>query len=228
MKTFILSGGTIEYPVLEQFLRKEKPDCIITADKGLKFADAHGIMPDYIVGDFDSLIPAEVTSSQTHNAALLQKYRDMGTVPIDTFQPEKDMTDTDIALEKAIAVGATEVWFFGATGTRLDHTLSNIYDLYKLYQRGITGVIVDAHNKITMPVSHEIRIAREKQYGGFVSLFPFRGDVKNLTLRGMKYPLTGHQLTLGDGGLTVSNEIVEDEGVVTWEDGILILMETRD
>ena len=59
------------------------------------------------------------------------------------------------------------------------------------------------------------------------SLFPFGGEVENLTLVGAKYPLDHHHLLPNDS-LCVSNEIEEDELVITFSSGTLILMETKD
>ncbi|MGN0361414.1 MAG: thiamine diphosphokinase [Bilifractor sp.] len=217
-RVVVFSGGTIDTPDALAYLKKENPDVIIAADKGTAFCKKNQIRPDYIVGDFDGLAGA---------AEILQQYRDED-VPIDTFRPEKDMTDSDIALEKAIAVGADSVCFFGATGTRLDHVFSSIFDLYKLYKRGIEGVIIDGHNRISMPVSGKIVIRRDAQYGKFVSIYPFRGEAHGVTLSGFKYPLTDADIVQGDGGLTTSNEIVAEEGVITCREGILIVMETKD
>nr|WP_027870235.1 thiamine diphosphokinase [[Eubacterium] cellulosolvens] len=217
-RAIVLSGGNIDRSTAMRLLEIEKPDLVIAADRGLAFCDACGIRPDAIVGDFDSL---------EHAQTLVERYRAMG-IPIEEYRPEKDMTDTDIALEKAVAAGATDIFFLGATGTRLDHTLSNIFNLYKLRQRGITGVIVDANNRITMPCGKKIQMKRSEQYGRYLSFFAFNGAVTGLTLRGLKYPLDHAVLRPADGGLAVSNEFAEETAEITYEDGVLIIMETRD
>lgn len=217
MRAVILSGGTIDEETVRRQLLGGAPYRLIAADRGVAFCRAQGLTPDYIVGDFDSLGAAD----------CLRAYRAQG-VPIDTFRPEKDMTDTDIAVEKAIAIGADEVWLFGATGTRLDHSLSNIFNLYKLYAHGMIGILFDAHNKIYLPLTRRVTMRRAQQYGGFVSLFPLRGEVTGLTLTGFKYPLTDATIVQGDGGLTVSNEIVADQAIISWEAGLLLVMETAD
>lgn len=71
-------------------------------------------------------------------------------------------------------------------------------------------------------------IKREEQFGKFVSFFPFGGDVKDLTLQGFKYPLNRYHLTVFDSGLTVSNEIVEDEAVVEMSSGMMLMIMSRD
>uniref|UniRef100_I5AV89 Thiamine diphosphokinase n=1 Tax=Eubacterium cellulosolvens (strain ATCC 43171 / JCM 9499 / 6) TaxID=633697 RepID=I5AV89_EUBC6 len=217
-KAIVLSGGCIDRETAMRLMEEVKPDFVIAADRGLAVCDNCGIHPDYIVGDFDSLEHAET---------LTGKYRALG-VPVETYRPEKDMTDTDIALEKASALGAEEIFFLGATGTRLDHTLSNIFNLYKLRMRGITGVIVDKNNRITMPCGKRVVLKKNCQYGRYLSFFAFNGPVTGLTLEGLKYPLNHAVLRPADGGLAVSNEFASDEAVITYEDGVLIMMETRD
>ncbi len=68
---------------------------------------------------------------------------------------------------------------------------------------------------------------KEQQYGTYVSLIPLTTQVTGVTLTGFKYPLTGHTLG-GFSSLAVSNEIVEEEGVIELQDGILVLAESMD
>lgn len=228
LKAVILSGGRLERETVLEQIGAIKPDCIIAADKGLEFCYNEGIRPDHIVGDFDSL-----------NPEIIEWYRCEGKIPIDTYRPEKDMTDTDIAMEKAVHLGADAIYLFGVTGTRLDHTLSNIFNLYKLHAQGIRGEIIDAHNRIYIPTekncpdgtarpARQAVIKKSQQYGRFVSLFPLRGTVTGLTLTGFKYPVQDADMVQGDGGLFASNEITAEEGVIRWKNGTLLVMETRD
>ncbi len=217
MKVFIISGGSLSAPLIKEYLTEEKPDAVIAADRGLVFCYEQKIRPDAIVGDFDSTDPE-----------IVALYRRDGSIPIDTYRPEKDLTDTDIALRKAVRMGADQVFLFGATGTRYDHSLSNIFNLCSCALAGVRASIIDPYNRITMLTGGEYRIRREAQFGSRISLFPFRGDVSGLTLCGVKYPVTDAFLEQGDGGHYVSNEIIGDEAVILWRSGILLLMETRD
>lgn len=217
MKIFIISGGSLCPSFIRDYMAADRPDAIVAADRGLVFCHEQQIRPDAIVGDFDSTDPA-----------VVGQYRRDGGIPIDTYRPEKDLTDTDIAIRKAVEMGADRVVLFGATGTRCDHTLSNIFNLYSCAAAGIRASIVDPHNRITMLTGGEYRIRREEQFGNRISLFPFRGDVTGLTLRGLKYLVTDALVEQGDGGHYVSNEITGDEAVILWRSGILLLMETRD
>ena len=229
-KVVVFSGGSIDKRAALNYLDKEKPEICIAADRGVRFCYQNQITPDYIVGDFDSLSAGGTARSSKERAEAapeLAAFRRAG-VPIDEYRPEKDMTDTDIALEKAVSVGADAVCFFGATGSRLDHVFSSVFDLYKLYARGIEGSIIDVTNRISMPVGRKIVIPKSEQYGKYVSVYPFRGEAHGVSLTGFRYPLKDADIIQGDGGLTTSNEIVADEGIIECREGILIVMETRD
>lgn len=114
----------------------------------------------------------------------------------------------------------------GATGTRIDHLLGNIELLGIGLQNHIPIQIVDERNRIRM-IGAGITIEKEKQFGKFVSLIPYTNIVKGLTLTGFKYPLDHYDFR-GFCSLGVSNEIIAESAQITFEDGILIVIEARD
>ena len=198
MKTLIITGGMIEADFALSFIQELKPDYILGVDKGLQFCYEYDIRPDYIVGDFDSL-PGEI----------LERYRQEGEIPIRTYNPVKDATDTKIALDKALEEGSTEIWILGATGTRIDHVVCNLQILKEAWEKKVPVWIVDSRNKIGLPVEKTFSLKKEEQYGTYVSLFPMGETVEGLTLKGFKYPLDHYQLKDREG-LGVSNEITAD------------------
>ncbi|MCD8098492.1 MAG: thiamine diphosphokinase [Lachnospiraceae bacterium] len=215
MKTLIISGGRIETNFALGVL-KQPFDHIICADKGLAFCYEQGIRPTRIVGDFDSLPPG-----------ILEAYRHTD-IEVRKFRPEKDATDTQIAVELALELGSTDITLLGATGTRLDHVLGNIHTLYLPFEKGVSCRILDEYNRIRL-ISGDISLKREEQYGNFFSLIPFTGDVSGVTLRGVKYPLSDYSFTVrGSAGRGVSNEITEDAARITIGEGIMILVESWD
>jgi len=216
MKTLIITGGSIENDFALSFLKKIKVDYIIGVDKGLQFCYEHQIMPDYIVGDFDSL-PAEI----------LIWFKVNKNIPIREYNPVKDATDTMIALEKALEKNSSEIWILGATGTRLDHVLCNIQILKNAWQEGVMAYLVDRHNLICLPIGPRFVLQKEKQHGKYVSFFPLENTVEDLTLKGFKYPLKKYCLRNLEG-LGVSNEIVDDVAEVSWTKGILVMIQSQD
>ena len=89
-----------------------------------------------------------------------------------------------------------------------------------------TIFLLDKNNKIRM-IDKELSLEKDKQFGKYVSLIPFGGNVEGLTLKGMKYPLDNYNLG-GFNSLGISNEIVDDTALITFEKGVLLVIESRD
>lgn len=216
MKTLIISGGNIEVDLALKIL-KEPFDHIIGVDGGLRFCYEQGIVPTRIVGDFDTLSPD-----------LLKWYKEHTKIEIREFNPVKDDTDTQIAVELALSLGSSRITILGGTGTRIDHVLGNIQVLYYPFQKGVECLLLDSNNRIQL-IQGRHCIRKDEQYGKYFSLIPFTTDVTGVTLKGAKYPLNRHHFTvLGSGSLGVSNEIVDDQVEILTESGILILIESKD
>ena len=106
--------------------------------------------------------------------------------------------------------------------------LGNIQTLYLPLKKGIKCEILDSHNRIQL-IRNRHCIRKEEQYGKYFSLIPFTTDVEGVTLRGVKYPLNRcHFTALGSGSFGVSNEIVEEQAEILIENGIFILIESKD
>lgn len=211
----IVSGGLIEDAFALQTIRDICPDCLIGVDGGLNFLYRSQVIPTHIVGDFDSVEPS-----------VIAYYREHTEIPIQTFKPEKDATDTELAVRLAIELGVTKLWILGATGTRLDHVMSNIQILKIAVDHGIEAYILDKCNRISL-WKKEVRLVKEQSFGTYFSLFPFDGVVDDVSIEGAKYPLSHYRLS-NDESRCVSNEMKEQEVKITFPKGIIILMETRD
>lgn len=214
-KGIIVSGGAIQDEFALQVIRENAPHNIIAVDSGLDFFYRNGVTPTHIVGDFDSVNP-EVISHYKKNTAI----------PIREFNPVKDATDTEIAVRLAIDLGVEQLWILGATGTRLDHVMANIQILKILLDQGVRAWIVDEHNRISL-WEKEIRLLDKESFGTHFSIFPFGETVKNVCIKGAKYPLCNYEMT-NEESRCVSNERMNKEVEITFSEGIVILMETRD
>lgn len=215
MRYVIISGGSIEDAFALEWLQKNKYDCLLAADSGMNFLYRNGLVPDVIAGDFDS-VDDESFAAFSMNTAI-EKIQ---------LNPMKDDTDTEFVLREAIRRGATEIVIWGATGTRLDHVLANIYLLGIGLEEGVSIQLLDAHNRIRM-IEGECTIAKEEQFGRYVSVLPVKGDAHGVTLEGMKYPLHDAKLSCFSS-LGVSNEIVDTEARIEVKQGVLLLIESRD
>lgn len=213
-KILIVTGGHIDDNFLGSLVLTEKYSFIVAADRGLLALDKLNVLPDFILGDFDSA-----------GTDILSKYR-AKSIPILTFPSQKDKTDTELAFEWALSKNSSVIDLIGASGSRLDHTMANISLLSLALQNNVDANILDPNNKIYLKAKNFI-IKKDKQYGDFISLLPFSGNVRGLKLSGFKYPLYGITLAKGSS-LGISNEIVEDEGRIEFDEGILLVFETKD
>ena len=211
----IVSGGSINKDFALHAIQEIQPDYVIGVDSGLSFLHNNGIAPTHIVGDFDSV-----------SSELIEYYKTETKVPIREFQPEKDATDTEIAIRLLIELGVEKLWILGGTGSRLDHVMSNIQILKIALDRGVKAYLLDECNRISL-WDREIRLTEEESFGTYFSIFPFDGSIESVSIEGAKYPLDHYLLTPYESRC-VSNERMEGEVKITFPKGTIILMETRD
>ncbi|SHJ35967.1 thiamine diphosphokinase [Pseudobutyrivibrio xylanivorans] len=220
MIVVIIAGGNIDEKFIGGFIEDldESSLFLIACDKGYEACERMGIKPDVLIGDFDS---ASGDVSGSAEKAGVQVIR---------LNPVKDDTDTEAALDLAIkkTTEEDEIFLLGVTGTRIDHVLGNISLVGKglLADREVT--MLDSHNSIQMIKPGETYIVeKDYQFGKYISVFPYMGPVKGLNMTGFKYPVKDGEIH-GFSTLTVSNELAEDEGVITIEEGTLIVIESLD
>ncbi|MCP1102746.1 thiamine pyrophosphokinase [Aequitasia blattaphilus] len=211
----IVSGGKLEDEIGLKILKKEHIGCVIGVDKGIEFLYKHDIVPSYIVGDFDSA-----------SKEIATYYRDEKNVAVKEYNPVKDASDTEMAIRLAMTLGAKSIIILGATGKRLDHLWANVQCLSIPMKKNIKAVILDGYNRISLK-DQDFTLKREEAYGNYFSVFSLDGEIHGVTIEGCKYPLNNHRLTPYDS-LCVSNEFVEDEVSVSFRNGTMILMETKD
>lgn len=214
-KVLIISGGKIEEPFAFDYIGSHKFNLIIAADSGIEFLYRHQMKPDILVGDFDSA-----------DENIVAFYREDPEVEFREFQPEKDDTDTEIAILLAIERGAEEVHLLGGTGSRIDHMMANVALLGLLLERQIPAFLADAQNRVRL-INQRTVLQKDTQYGDYVSLLPFMGEVTGLTLTGFKYPLLDFTMG-GCHSIGISNEIEEPEAVITMKSGSLLVVESKD
>ena len=239
--TIIVSGGDIQSDFALYFLKKNIEKAgrenirLIAADRGLEFFLDYLILPDVVIGDFDSLSEdgknfLEMQNEDIPYGGMLEWKLQKGegkVVEVVRLRPEKDDSDTQSAMNYAIQNGAKEIVILGVTGNRVDHLMAN-FGLLILAQKQDTEVaLADRYNYMNLIPSGTI-LKKAEQFGKYVSFFPLGGDVTGLTLEGFKYPLDKYHLTTADSGLTVSNEISEEYAKVTYESGTLLMIMSRD
>jgi thiamine pyrophosphokinase len=211
MKIAIIANGSINKA--EKIKTKiPKLDMVICCDGGVRHLKNLGLEPDLIIGDFDSV-----------NEQLLEKYRKKG-VPIKTYPKVKDETDTEIAANTAIELGASHVVLLGALGYRWDHSYANIMVLVKLAKQGINAVILDSNNQIQ--VSNTFLFLTGKK-GQIISLLPLGEDVSILSTKGLRYPIENQKLPL-DAPYGISNIFIEEKAEIKIKSGWLLAVLAED
>lgn len=200
----IFAGGVISDT---GFIRIYSDENVICADGGLAYAQRIGVEPDILVGDFDSYKGAIPSGPELH-----------------VSRPEKDDTDTMLAVKIAIDRGAERIVLYGALGARFDHTMANIQTLVYAYEHGCEMVIADSDNEIT------VQGAGERSYpireGWYFSVFSLTDSTDIEYMCGVRYPLENYTLRNGFP-LGVSNEITADAAEVSVKEGLLLVVRSK-
>jgi thiamine pyrophosphokinase len=166
---------------------------LVAADGGAAFLARIGLVPEVVVGDFDSLRGETV-------AALAAAGADIVRHPV-----RKDSTDGELAVEEALRRGADEVVLVGATGA-LDHTLGHLAILRGLEARGIAARLAAPDLAVTV-LSAPADVTLAAPAGVRVSLAPQGADAV-VSLSGLDYPLD-HGLLPAAACLGLGNHITE-------------------
>lgn len=217
-KAIVVSGGELDEELTVSILARQEDRCVIGVDKGMEFLYQHQFVPDYIVGDFDSV-----------REEIRDYYKNEAHVPVREYNPVKDASDTEMAIRLAMTLGSKDITILGATGGRIDHLWANVQSLMIPFKAGIEAKIVDRQNMITIIGGGETHIRKSEAFGPYFSVFPLGEEIFGFNISGAKYPLKNHILRPYDS-LCVSNQIADDsdEAVISFAMGHVILMETRD
>jgi thiamine pyrophosphokinase len=203
-------GGEMEP---EEFLKSyiSPDDYLICADRGADWAYRLGFRPSAVVGDFDSV-----------SDEAKEFFRDGGCLFI-PYPAEKDQTDTEIAIDHALEMGAREIVLTCALGGRVDHEIGNVYLLEKLAKRGVKSKIVSKMQTVSLiDGSAEFRMSE----GRTLSLFSLTDEAIGITTEGLKYPLRNGRLVRGTS-LGISNELAADRAYVELKSGRLLAVQVR-
>lgn len=205
-KALIICGG--EFSPIEENLEY---DYVIACDSGADYAHKMGIMPDLIVGDFDSY------EGDIH--------KDFPCVSIETHPVMKDDTDAMLAIKKSLSLGYEHIILACALGKRMDHTLSNIESLHYISLHGGIGEIVSTNEHLRTLNNIEEQLSLSKREGCSLSLYALSDYVKGLSIEGAKYPLDKATIT-NSFPLCHGNSFVNDTVTISLEEGYLLIVES--
>lgn len=197
-----LHNGTVVKKIINQF------DKVIAADSGAASAVALGVIPDYVIGDFDSIDEKTTELLRKKNTEFFR------------FPHVKNETDTELAVDFAVSLGATNITIAGGiAGDRIDHILANIF----LTQHVSTPIkYIDSGSVLWRAKGYE-EIIKGKP-GDLLSLIPL-SRIEGITTQGLRYSLNNDSLTRGKSR-GVSNVFVKEEVAVRWKKGRLFFVHT--
>lgn len=201
----IIGGGDCSVDILKNNILSD--DFIICADSGYDIANDADIVPDLLIGDFDSIkrIPDNVNKI---------------TLPV-----EKDVTDCLAAYNEGIKLGFKAFAVFGGTGGRFEHTFANISLLAAASQSGVSVEMIDDIH-IFRSISNDSIIINRKD-NQQISIFAYGSDAIGVTLKGFHYSLSDFTLDPFYGSLGTSNDIIDEYGEIIVKNGTLIIVETH-
>jgi thiamine pyrophosphokinase len=209
-RVLIFANG--ELPDLNKArLLLQADDYVICADGGTRHALALSLQPDLVIGDMDSLKNGQ-----------WQKLEETG-LPIELYPHDKNETDLELAITRALELEPNEILVIAALGGRLDHTLGNLALL--------SDIRLSAFNTRFDDGVEELFFCREQVevHGGSgdtLSLIPWGGPVQGVQTQGLRWSLNGETLhsqkTRG-----ISNEMLSLTASISLESGLLLIVHRR-
>ena len=192
-----------------QFL--DPGDTIICADGGTRHVLALGLQPNLILGDMDSADPETI-----------QKFKDDG-IDIELYPRDKNETDLELAINRAIEMDPKQILIIAALGGRLDQTLANISLLTNLRLSTFDIRLEDGVEEILLCRD---RVEVHGRSGDLVSLIPWQGAASGIETSGLRWPLHKEMLypykTRG-----ISNEMTGESVAISIESGLLLIVHRR-
>lgn len=191
---------------------KNKDIYVVVADGGLKFLLKNGMLPDFFVGDLDSV---------ELEGALKDILKD---IPKEIVPVEKDDTDMVLAVAKAYEKGYRNILLYGGCGgARISHTLANIQMMSFYAKKGCSLQMLG--DGVRLEILHNASKTLSAAMKGSISVICLSDIAEGVTIQGLKYEYTG-ALT-SDRTLGVSNSFVGKDAIVSVENGTLLLVYER-
>lgn len=210
MKGLIVTGGKCpKYDILKKYY--DLTNYIIAVDKGAEYLIKNNLKFDLAIGDFDSIEEKFFAYIEEENI----EYKKLNV--------EKNDSDTEAAINELEYKNCKEIYILAGTGSRLDHTITNIFILKRLYKKGIKAFIIDDNNRIRIAEGKEI-IYREYEN---ISIVPLSLGGANITLKGFYYKLENEDIEYGSSRC-LSNYLNEDIGEVIIKNGMALIIESKD
>jgi len=209
-KTLIISGG--EY---DPSIQTEDFDYIIACDKGYEYCNKLGIVPNLVIGDFDSTSLSDIQNSiQNTETELL------------TFPIRKDDTDTMLAIKHAMSLGSNHICIACGLGLRLDHTFANIQSMHYVAAHGGVCEMISSkeYMRTIIPDDGVVSIAKRDDFS--LSLFSLTNETKEVSINGTAYDCVTDFVNSFPLGL--GNHFEESEAHISIKKGVLLIVMSHE
>ena len=204
-RCIIIGGGDCSADFLKQHINPEN-DYIICADSGYDYAKSAGLVPNLLIGDFDSI-------------SSVPKFANKITLPI-----EKDVTDCVAAYNEGLKLGFKSFVLLGGTGGRFEHTFANISLMANASKSNINFEIVDEMHTFRSITDSSVKIPYKANQQ--ISVFAFGNIAYGVSFNGFHYPLSDFNLDPFNCALSTSNDITDEFGEIIVKSGTLVIVET--
>jgi thiamine pyrophosphokinase len=207
LRAVVFANGVLSDPSKSiSYIRPD--DILIAADGGALHCRALGLMPDVLIGDFDSIEAGEVAELEAGGAKVIR------------HPARKDYTDLELALQHARDMGANQILVMAALGNRWDQTLANLLLPASESFAGVDIRLLDGPQEILLVRAGQ-KIWIHGQPGDTLSLIPLYGDAHGITTKGLEYPLNEGTLIFGSTR-GISNVLVEGVAEIFLREGLLV------
>ena len=197
-------------------VKKEEQDLVIAADGGFSYCAFLELVPDIIVGDYDSLGEEELQNLKRimEDAAQGNSGTEVVVLPV-----EKDDTDMLAAIKIGLEKGYRDFRIYAGMGGRFDHSIANVQCLLYLKKHGASGYLCDGTGMILVLQDESVEFKEDLE--GVLSLFALGKEASGVTIRGMKYTMEKGTIT-NDYPVGISNEFIGQKAYIAVEKGELL------
>ena len=205
----VLNGQLEDYDYIREVMDYNTYELIIAVDGGANHLYRLGIMPNYILGDLDSIDDD------------IRSYYEASDVVFKKFPTKKDETDAELAVWMVEEEGLLGIDIYAALGGRIDHELANIQLLYYILDRGMYPRIISEREEIYILRNEEMNL--KGSIGDIVSIIPVEGDARGITLANMEYSVEEldlkYSVTRG-----ISNVMLAEDAYINVRDGCILVI----
>lgn len=182
---------------------EDRFDLILASDGGYTTANKMKLEVDALLGDFDSISEGEIEEAKLKGIKII------------SFPIDKDKTDGELAVDYAISLNSKEITILGSFKEEVDHSLGNLFLLFKIYNTGIKSKLITQRYEIEL-------IDSSKEYidkvGHEISFIPVSEKVEGLSIKGCKYDIKDVIVEMGQT-LTLRNLITNKKAKVYLKKG---------